>query len=321
MFRSLKNNRSRRLNYIFGVLLSLAVIYSVFFLKTDLTQYRTIQELWNLGHIFLFTGLSYLVIKHLFKDSPFSVYTQFILIMIGSVLLGMLIEYLQTFTGRDKSGYDVLLDLVGGCIGFILFSKTLSRMSRLVRASFGLGVVVFTLVVLMPMLNIIIDDLQQRKEFPVLVSNKSDRELSRFITNKVGLKLVPDNNKRFDYKLLRMDFYLGKYPTAGLGDFNEDWSRYKYLSFNVFSPYPTSSFNIRIHDEWHEHSGYRYQDRFNDRIQLSSGWNKIRIALYDVKRAPLKRDMNMQQIRKLMFFKINLNKPVYFLFSPIKLEK
>ncbi len=321
MFRSFQNNRSKKLNYIFGILLSLAVIYSVFFLKTDLTRYRAIQELWNFGHVFLFIGLSYLVIKHLFKDSSFSVYIQFILITIGSVLLGMLIEYLQTFTGRDKSGYDVLLDLVGGCIGFVIFSRTLSGMNRFVRVSFGLGVIAFTLVVLRPMLNIIIDDVQQRKEFPVLVSNKSDRELSRFITNKVGLKLVPDNNKQSDYKLLRMDFYPGKYPTAGLDNSDQDWRSYKYLSFNVFSPYPASSFNIRIHDELHEQSGYRYQDRFNERIQLSSGWNKIRIALNDVKRAPLKRDMNMQRIRKLMFFKINLNKPVYFLFSPIKLEK
>jgi len=321
MLFELKNTRLKNTNSIFVILFSLLVIYLVFFLKLDITRYRSVQQIWNLGHIFLFVGFSYLIIKTVFKRSQFSVYTQFAVISISSVLLGILIEYLQTFTGRDKSSYDVLLDWVGACIGFVIFSDALVKASRLVRISFSAGVVIFTLLSLIPMLNIVIDDIQQRKQFPILIANESVREFSRFHKNNVRLNFVANNSDKPGPKLLRIDFSPGQYPTASLGYFNQNWSNYRYLSFNVFNPLSVSSLNIRIHDQRHELSGYHYQDRFNHSIQLSSGWNKIKISLANVKKAPLNRAMNMQKINKLMFFSVNLREPFYLLFSAIKLEK
>ncbi len=319
MLFELKNSRLKNTNRIFVILFSLFIIYLVFFLKLDITRYRSVQQIWNLGHVFLFIGFSYLIIKTVFKRSQFSVYTQFAVISISSVLLGILIEYLQTFTGRDKSSYDVLLDWVGAYIGFVIFSYALVKASRLARISFRAGVVILTFLSLIPMLNIVIDDIQQRKQFPILIANESVREFSRFQTNNARLNFVVNNSDK--PKLLRIDFSPGQYPTANLGYFNQNWSDYRYLSFEVFSPIPISSLNVRIHDQRHELSGYRYQDRFNHSIQLSSGWNKIKISLAKVKKAPLNRDMNMHKINKLMFFKVKLRKPFYLLFSPIKLEK
>ncbi len=317
----MKNSRANKIKSLFVVLFSVLVVYLVFFLKIDLTRYRSVQQIWNLGHIFLFIGLSYLAIKTVFKHSSFSVYMQFVLISSSAVLLGILIEYLQTFTGRDKSSYDVLLDWVGACIGFVVFSDTLLNMNRLVRINFRAGVVILTILSLIPMLNIIIDDIHQGKEFPVLVSNENTRELSRFQRNNVSLSFVSNSKNNSGLKSLRIDFSPGQYPTASLGYFNQNWSGYNYLSFDVFSPISVSTLVIRIHDQRHERSGYQYRDRFNHSIQLSSGWNKIKIPLTAVKKAPFKRDMNMQKIQKLMFFQVNLRKPLYLLFSTIKLEK
>lgn len=320
MFLDLKNT-PESFNLKLTILLSSFVIYLVFFFQTDLTQYRSVQQIWDLGHVFLFIGFSFLVIRIIFKHSEFSVYIQFAVISISAILLGMTIEYLQTFTGRDKSSYDVLLDLVGACIGFVVFSKTLLNMNRFVKVGFWVAVIILTLVSLSPMFNIVVDDIQQRKAFPVLVSNKSAREFSRFTQNNVQLDLVTNNSDQPAVKLLRMKFTQGKYSTASLGYFNQDWSSYNYLSFNVFNPISLSSLHIQIHDQLHERSGYRYRDRFNYRLRLSSGWNEIRIPLADVKKAPFKRDMNMQEIRKLMFIKVDVREPVYFFFSSIQLEK
>ncbi len=320
MILDLKNT-SKSLNFKLSILLSLFVVYLVFFLQTDLTQYRIVQQIWDLGHVFLFMGFSYLAIKIIFKHSGFSVYTQFAVISISAILLGAVIEYLQTFTGRDKSSYDVLLDLVGASIGFVVFSETLRSMNRFVRVSFWAGVIILTLISLSPMFNAVVDAIQQRKAFPVLVENKSAMELSRFTQNNVQLDLVTNNSNQSAIKLLRMNFTPGKYSTAILAYFNPDWRSYNYLSFNVFNPASLSSLNIQIHDQLHERNGYHYRDRFNYHLRLSSGWNKIRIPLANVKKAPFKRDMNMQQIKKLLFFKSNLRQPVYLLFSVIQLEK
>ncbi|VAW91044.1 hypothetical protein MNBD_GAMMA23-2577 [hydrothermal vent metagenome] len=321
MFLELKNTWAKSANSMFVILFSLLLIYLVFFLDVDITRYRSIQQIWNLGHVFLFFGLSYLVVKAALNHSGYSVYTQFGLISVGAVLLGILIEYLQTLTGRDQSSYDVLLDWLGACIAFVVFSNALLKASRFVRISFRTGVIILMLLSLMPMLNIIIDDIQQRNQFPILVANESVRELSRFHKNNVTLRFVANVTEKPNKKVLRMDFIPGLNPTASLGAFNQNWSQYNYLSFDIFSPISVASLNVRIHDQRHERNGYRYRDRFNYSIQLSSGWNKIKISLADVKNAPLKRDMNMQEIQQLMFFKLNLRQPIYFLLGPVKLEK
>ncbi len=303
------------------ILFSLVVIYMVFFLQIDLTRYRSVQQIWNLGHVFLFIGLSYLFIKIILNRSGYSIYTQFLLISIISIFLGIVIEYLQTLTGRDKSSYDVLLDWLGACIGFVVFSDALLKVNRFIRTSFKAGIIFLSVIILFPMVDIIIDDIQQSRQFPVLVANESVREISRFQKNNVNLYFVPNPADQSGKKQLRIDFIPGQNPTASLGAFNRDWSSYNYLSFDIFSPIPETTLNIRIHDLQHEYTGYQYRDRFNYSIQLLSGLNKIRIPLADVKKAPFKRDMNMQKIQRLEFFKLNLRQPVYFLFGPVKLEK
>ncbi len=306
---------------LLATLLTVVIIYLVFFYKTDLTQYRIAQQVWNLGHVLLFMGLSLLACKTLVQSLRLSVYSQFILFSGAALLLGILIEYLQTFTGRDQSGYDVLLDLVGASIGFVLFSETLQSTKRFVRLSFYLMVTLFTLFALIPMLNVVLDDLSQKQSFPFLTENKTTREFSRFKRLNTKLALVNNGQVNSDLKLLRITFMPADNSTVSLEYFNQDWRGYKYLNFRVFNPDLKTTLNIRIHDQRHEQKGYQYRDRFNRQLQLLSGWNDIRISLADIKKAPFKREMNMQKLRSLMFFKVHLHKSSNLFFSPIVLTK
>jgi len=310
-----RKSLSKSVRYPASIVVAIFLLYFVFFFKTDLTQYRTIQQIWNLGHVFLFIGLSYLFLKNRWHNFTMSVYIQFLLLSIVSVVVGTLIEYIQTMTGRDKSSYDVLLDLVGACIGFIFFSKALSKRSSIEKLGFRITVISFTFLALMPMLKVVIDDLQQTNIFPILVENQSKFEQSRFNLNNVQLELKTEEN------LLKMSFQQARYATASLEYFNQDWSSYKYLSFSVFNKSLLSSLHIRIHDQLHEHKGFHYNDRFNYRVQLRSGWNKIKISLSQVQEAPFKRMMNMHKIRSLIFFKVNVRQSVDLLFTSIKLER
>ena len=69
---------------------------------------------------------------------------------------------------------------------------------------------------------------------------------------------------------------------------------------------------FRIHDLRHQTVSptYLHSDRFNRRIFIRPGWNRIRISLTDVKSAPGKRLMDMTEIRDFSFFASRLKQPL-----------
>ena len=297
-------------------------VYFVFFFKTDITRYRIFQELWNLGHIFLFIAISYVILKKILSHAKLSIFSEFLIIILTSIVIGFSIEIIQTYTGRDKSTYDVVLDTVGASIAFILFSKAFRDSSKNLRTLFSSLVIIFSVLSLYPMFINVVDAINQRMEYPILLANNSLRETTRFNKNNAELDIV--NNKIDDThkNLLRVTFKPAKYPTISLESFNKNWLSYKFLKFSIYNPaHATSMVILRIHDRVHEKNGYKYNDRFNLRINLNSGWNEVKIRLSDVKQAPLNRTMSMDQVTGLMLFKMNSRVTDTLYFSQIQLTQ
>jgi len=173
------------------------------------------------------------------------------------------------------------------------------------------------------MIIVVLDDFNQREDFPILLKNKSVFEITRFKKSNINIELVNNiYNQDKETKVLKFTFKPGNYSTAILGTFETDWSEYGSLVFSVYNDNETpSSFVIRIHDSKHEKVDYAYRDRFNKIIKLKNGWNEIIISLSDVKNAPVNRYMNMKKISQLIIFKSNVKKEQQLYFGKMRLVK
>ena len=308
--------------FIFLSILTLVTIYSVFFLKVEITQYRIFQQLWNFGHVILFIGISYFFYSKFINKLALPVFIEFLLIICGAVIIGYGIELIQTFTGRDKSNYDVLLDTIGSLIAFLLFSHRWLASNAPIKYGFVLIISISTLIALYPMYENIADSVSQREEFPVLLSNSNNNELTRFNNYNVDIELVQDKIDFKNKQLLKAYFKKSKYPTLNLKQINNNWSGFKSFSVAIFNPSKSkSSIILRVHDKNHKQSGFQLKDRFNYRLNLLAGWNKIRINLSKIKNSPFGREMDMRNINGLMFFMVNVRESKILYFDKIELIK
>lgn len=308
--------------FIFLSIITLVTIYSVFFLKVEITQYRIFQQLWNFGHIILFVGISYFFYSQFINKLKLPIFIEFLLVICCAFIIGYGFEVIQTFTGRDKSNYDVLLDTIGSMIAFLLFSHRWLASRAPIKHGFVLLISISTLIALYPMYENIADSISQKKEFPVLLSNSNNNERTRFNNYNVDIELVEDEINSESNKLLKAYFKKAKYPTLNLKQINSNWSGFKYFSVSIFNPSKSkSSIILRIHDKNHKQSGFQFNDRFNYRLNLVAGWNKIRINLSKIKNSPFGRKMDMENINGLMFFMINISESKILYFDKIELIK
>jgi hypothetical protein len=85
---------------------------------------------------------------------------------------------------------------------------------------------------------------------------------------------------------------------------------YKELQLSIYnSDKKPIQLTCRIHDRQHTGGIQLYEDRFNRKFSISSGWNLIRIQLKEIENAPHKRKMALNQIQGLGIFAVSLPKP------------
>lgn len=314
------NNIKTKLAYL---LAGIVLVYSVFFLGIDISRYRTLQQLWDVGHIFLFVLLFYIANKTLLQKTTIPYFYQLILTLVLAILLGLTIEYIQTYTGRSRSFHDVVLDVIGALIGFVFLSNALLQLRLTTRRILQVLAIAITLAVLYPMVQVVVDDVRQRQEFPVLLSANNQRELTRFEEMNIEIDLVDNSNTDINLDdVFRLHFKKGKYSTASLSTFVNDWSDYNALHFTIFNPNnETSKIHIRIHDSKHKQSNFFYADRFTKIIKLKNGINQITISMKDIENAPIQRKMDLKNIDEIMIFKAGLKKDTVLYLGTMWLSK
>ena len=119
-------------------------------------------------------------------------------------------------------------------------------------------------------------------------------------------------------QLTRLDLRPGLYPGLTFDEPYPDWRGYQRLVFTVVSDLSAPlELTIRVHDARHDQ---RYADRFNRRLTIVPGANRIAIPIDDIRRAPDRREMDLGRIRGIVLFAYRLRQPAHLYLGPLRLE-
>ena len=168
--------------------------------------------------------------------------------------------------------------------------------------------VVLVAIAFFPMVTATLDEITAMKQFPVLSDLETRFEIDRW-TGDADFSI--DHEIYYHGKAsLKVNLNTSLYSGVGLKYFPRNWLNYSELQLSIFNPDREAiQITCRIHDEQHTQSLQLYEDRFNRRFSIPSGWNLIKIQLKQIENSPNKRKMALNQIQGLGIFAISLSKP------------
>jgi hypothetical protein len=118
--------------------------------------------------------------------------------------------------------------------------------------------------------------------------------------------------------LARVDLQPGLYPGLTFDEPYPDWRGYQRLTFAVVSDLDGPlGLALRVHDARHDQ---RFADRFNRRLTINPGVNRIEIPLDEIRLAPDARELDLGRVRGIVLFAYRLRQPVHFYLGPLRLE-
>ncbi len=298
MFQELTHKQTKPV--IIAAVITVVICLPLLFIHWDSpNQSRSLNALWNLGHLPLFACIILLLQNFSKRYSAISYEGQLLIAISLAVGIGLIIEVLQHYLGREFSFYDVYIDVLGASFTVIWFPKTNTFQNRISPYLFKLVSVIAILFSFIPLVLDLTDEFLARDQFPVLANFQLPLELNRFSGNA---QLIMRNGE------LEVQFGTEQYSGFVLQYFPRNWSGYKSVNLNIEN---TNQENIimscRIHDFLHNNL---HNDRFNQRFIIKPGSQIINIDLDEVKSAPHSRSMDMTNISELGCFTIGLISPI-----------
>ena len=295
------------------------LVFLLFFARTDVFSTRSWKEFWNLGHIPLFIVLGFIVYRIKPGLQNRALTTQFVIFAATGFVVGLCIEFIQSFTHRNASLQDVMLDTLGALIAVTLFSNRIRKFTTWSKGLVFLLVNVLLVFACWRFVAVAWDESQAYRDFPLLSDFEYERELGRW-TGNARRDISTDVYKQGSRSLkvsLKQSFYSG----VELQYFPSDWSDYAVLSLQVFNPASESfSLTASIFDQQHKTNNFSYRDRYTDQFALRPGWNEIVIFLDEILNAPSKRQMDITHIHGLRLFVVKPSKGQYFYIDTVRLE-
>jgi len=299
------------------VLVTLTVSFLLFF---DFGKYhsRILDEILNFGHLPLFGGISLFVLwtlHHGKHQHPKNIW-HYIAAGIITSMLGFFTEYIQGFLpNRDFQWGDILADTVGGAI-FLVFAYPFPQYTK-VRKVFRLAALMLTLVMLYPLARASVDTWNRIHAFPNLGSFETSLEIDRWrnIESEISRAKAHTTEGTYSLEVLLLP---GVYPGISLNDPTRDWRGYRSLAFEAYLEGSAPlSLVLRVNDRDHNNE---YSDRFNRRILLNPGENRISVNLEDIMQAPRGRRMDMSSIVNVCLFSYRLSRTCTVYFDNFRLE-
>ncbi len=245
------------------------------------------HRFWDFGHSFFFALVAVNLVCWKVIKKPKDMVVTFFIVLVLSVI----IEKLQTFVGRHASWLDVLANMAGLLLGYSL-TQVLSPLQIIIRAVALIGLIpgvwAFSKSAALCFM--------LWQQFPVLLNGEASLDAEAWGSD-IHLQKRPENT---GYKLL----FSGKaFLSADMMGFIQSWKGYQQLVLEAENPSnETVTLVLRISDKQHELSGQDFNDRFNQPIALSPGWNRIEINLQEIEQAPIKRAMDLNNIYLLKLF-------------------
>nr|WP_225314873.1 succinyl-CoA synthetase subunit beta [Marinobacter confluentis] len=272
---------------------------------------------WNLGHPLFFALLTLAV-------RPWRFYSGWKLWLYGTaavLLLGAGIELLQSLDTRDPDTGDMFRNLTGFWAVLALrplasFQQSGRLQVRLLRL-FAAAMLAIDLITVS---RVALQQVQVSQWLPNLYdfrqANPGEFWRGNVTTNTDGsCGPLPDN-------ALHIGLTTRRYSGASLDNLPSDWRGYQALEILLWNPQDYSiPLTLRINDMTHEQNSNVYQDRFNRTLDIAPGINRIEQSLAEVAVAPSGRKMEMNDVRRLMFFTSNLNQPARLCLGTLRLRK
>ena len=292
-------------------LLSLIVIVGsvlLFVGGPDSYSRRSYKTIWDLGHILLFSSLSYLILLSWSRNRKATFYRQAFFVMFIALVLGTLIEIAQNGSRRSSDFLDIIRNIIGCLITLSFFAPSKNSIPKFFLRTLQAITILLVTAALIPVLKSTADELVALRQFPVLSDFETAFETDRWSgRTKRGIDHTAYFHGRSSMKVV-LD--TSRYSGVTLKYFPGNWTDYKTLQLCIFNPGGDRiQITCRIHDKLHEKGIQNYNDRFNKRYILQKGWNQIKIPLEQVKNAPNGREIDLGQIRAIGIFSTSLLKP------------
>ncbi|MCB0281812.1 MAG: hypothetical protein KDF60_04465 [Calditrichaeota bacterium] len=279
---------------------------------------RTLDSLWNFGHLLLFFYFNYLLIRFKPALKNKSILVRLLIVFGLTTLLGVAIEvFQQTFMGGKIDPADLLKNYTGATAAFLFF--WCFPYESVLKKILWITLLSLLFLELQPLAATAVDEYKNINQFPVISDLESETELERYSWTGLPLELSTKYISHGDHSA-KIVFTNQKYSTVSLDRFSRDWSGYNWLAFDIFNPDSLLTLTCRINDLEHKKNNYAFADRYNSRIELKPGWNNIRIALADVLNAPASRKMNMKAVRNWAIFTTRLNQDRTIYLDFVRLE-
>ena len=303
-------NKNNSLPKKSALLTVIAVICFVLFFigGPDYYSPRSYKYFWDLGHILFFSIFSYLILLNWPKSLHTTFLRQSIFVIFIVICLGGLIELAQVGSIRTLDITDLIRDIIGCLVALSFWAPARKTISKARLKIWQTISVILMAMAFLPLITAILDEITALKQFPVLTDFESRFEIDRW-TGDVEFSI--DHETYYHGKSsLRVDLDTSLYSGVTLTYFPRNWLNYNELQLSIFNPDSEPiKLTCRIHDRQHTRGLQLYEDRFNRKFSVSSGWNLIKIQLKEIENAPDKRKMALNQIQGLGIFAISLSKP------------
>ncbi len=219
------------------------------------------------------------------------------MILPAAVIVAALIEYLQGFVGREQSVQDVLISAAGAWLGLAAGFQSPQATPRTVVGLVSIAAMGY---VLPAPLRAFHDEWRARKEFPLLSSFRSDRELSRWQLSG-SVTRVPAAADHDGALILNLEpqreasFHLAHAP--------RDWSAYRALNLRVSLVGPETTLTCRLNDLAHDLAvPHENSDHFEESFTLHPGWQDVELDLTRAASGLATRRMDLDEINGLTCF-------------------
>ncbi len=237
---------------------------------------------------------------------------------------GVGLEVLQMVGPGDASLGDAIRDLLGVGVGLCIALSLDPAWPRSLLRSWAPRVAAIGLLGLsfVPAARTVWRKLEQQSQFPGLANFETELE-RRFVEAADGaeLQLVappPAFSTAQGKRVARVRFGSGGYPNLEVTSVGGDWSRYRSLVFEAFSPAAgTARLELRIHDARHNNE---YGDRFNTELLVQPGLNTLVVPIEQVRSGPEDRELRLDAVEAIVLFMDSPEAPITLYFDAFRLE-
>jgi len=307
-------NNMRKYYGVFMILLAAGALFTILFRLKLPSNSLMWREIHNTGHVPLFGGLALCILglnTLLSSKGPSDQRRRYFAAFAGAISLGALFELSQYFTPGDPSISDLLRDVVGAGLFlgtymiFDLRMKPAYDRNRGLKALVIFTTALFSIIAFLPLALWAGAYAYRDRAFPRMLDFESRwEEIFTETYNSTLERVKPpsgwkDNRSAWAGRLTfrtqeRSGFYLQE-PAP-------NWTAFDTLMIEVYSLNDTAvQLSIRIDDAGHNQ---QYDDRFNRRLTILPGHNRIAMPLDDIRYAPKNRAMDLRQIVAIYIFAI-----------------